>query len=105
MRRDARAQGIEGALVQRGSTGYEDIRTGMLWNRLKPARFPDAIVLAASERDVQKAIRLARSRGLHGTVRAGGHSGCGWPLRDRGRRIALSRRRRSAVDPPPGTPN
>jgi FAD/FMN-containing dehydrogenase len=73
---------FEGTVIWRGDEHYEAIRQGMLWNALKPARFPEAIVRAASERDVVAAIGLARSRGLQVAVRAGGHSWVGSPLRD-----------------------
>ena len=51
----------------------------MVWNALKPARFPEAIVSAASEADVVAAVELARSRDLQVAVRAGGHSWVGSP--------------------------
>jgi hypothetical protein len=54
----------------------------MLWNALKPERYPESIVSAASEADVVAAVDLARSRGLQVALRAGGHSWVGSPLRD-----------------------
>ena len=70
----------------------------MLWNALKPARYPDAIVSAASEADVVAAVELARSRGLQVAVRAGGHSWVGSPLRDGTLLIDLSSLRELAID-------
>ncbi|MET7761513.1 FAD-binding protein [Streptomyces sp. NPDC005393] len=95
----AQASHIEGTLVERGDAGYESLWASMLWNGLKPARFPDVIVLAASERDVPEAVRLARSRSLRVSVRAGGHSWCGSPLREGAMLIDLSRLRGRTVDP------
>ena len=73
---------IEGPAVWRGDEQYEPTRQRMLWNALKPARFPEVVVKAASEADVSAAVELARSRGLQVAVRAGGHSWIGSPLRD-----------------------
>ncbi|MGI5403459.1 FAD-binding oxidoreductase [Streptomyces sp. CA-135486] len=98
MREHGQARGIEGALVQRGDADYEAVRASMVWNGLKPERFPEVIVRAASERDVPEAIGLARSRGLRVAVRAGGHSWCGSSLRTDGMLIDLSRLRRCDID-------
>jgi FAD/FMN-containing dehydrogenase len=89
---------FEGTVVWRGDEHYEPIRQGMLWNALKPARFPEAIVRAASEADVVAAIGLARSRGLQVAVRAGGHSWVGSPLRDGTLLIDLSSLRGLTID-------
>ena len=85
-------------VVWRGDASYEALRKSMLWNALKPARFPEAIVRAASEDDVVAAIGLARTRGLQVAVRAGGHSWVGSPLRDGSLLIDLSALRGVAID-------
>ncbi len=41
---------------------------------MKPARFPAAIVKAASVTDVRKAVRYAADRGPRLSVRCGGHN-------------------------------
>lgn len=94
------ARGIEGDIVRRGDPGYESAWRGILWNGLKPPRFPEAIVRVASEHDVPKAVALARSEGLRIAVRSGGHSWCGSPLRDGGMLIDLSALNRIHIDPP-----
>ena len=94
---------IEGPVVWRGDERYEATRQSMVWNALKPARYPEAIVSAASDADVVAAVRLARSRGLQVAVRAGGHSWVGSPLRDGTLLIDLSSLREVAVDPAAGT--
>lgn len=81
---------IEGEVIRRGDAAYESTWEAMLWNGLKPQRFPDLIVRATSEADVAEAVRLARSQGLRVAVRAHGHSWCGSPLRDGGMLIDLS---------------
>ena len=89
---------IEGRVVWRGDEQYEAIRQSMVSNALKPARFPEAIVSAASEADVVAAVELARSRDLQVAVRAGGHSWVGSPLRDGTLLIDLSSLRELAID-------
>ncbi|MER6945320.1 FAD-binding oxidoreductase [Nonomuraea sp. NPDC000554] len=89
---------LEGLLVRRGEAGYEDLRAAMVWNGLKPERFPDVIVQVASERDVLTAVRLARSAGMRVAVRAGGHNWAGTSVRDGGMLIDLSRLDACAVD-------
>jgi FAD/FMN-containing dehydrogenase len=89
---------IEGPVVWRGDERYETTRQSMLWNALKPPRYPEAIVSAASDADVVAAVELARSRGLQVAVRAGGHSWVGSPLRDGSLLIDLSQLREIAID-------
>lgn len=89
---------VEGTVVWRGDEQYEGTRQSMLWNALKPARFPEVIVSAASEADVVAAVELARSRGLQVAVRAGGHSWVGSPLRDGTVLIDLSSLRELVID-------
>jgi FAD/FMN-containing dehydrogenase len=89
---------LEGPVVWKGDPSYEQLRQAMLWNARKPGRFPEAIVRAASDRDVAGAMRLARSRGLGVAVRAGGHSWIGSPLRDGTVLIDLSALRAVHVD-------
>jgi FAD/FMN-containing dehydrogenase len=89
---------IEGPIIWRGDPAYEQVRQDMLWNALKPGRYPEAIVRAASDADVVAAVRLARARGLQVAVRAGGHSWVGSPLRDGTILIDLSARRAAHVD-------
>lgn len=99
MREQRQAGAVEGAIVRRGDDGYEAVRAAMVWNALKPGRFPELIVRAASERDVPAAVRLARSLGLRIAVRSAGHSWCGSPVRSDGMLLDLSGLRRYAIDP------
>jgi FAD/FMN-containing dehydrogenase len=85
-------------MTRRGEPGYEETRSGMLWNALTPPRYPEVIVRATSEQDVREAVTYARAHGLRITVRASGHSWCGAPLRDGGVLIDLSRLRGLRVD-------
>ncbi|MGP3923169.1 FAD-binding oxidoreductase [Streptomyces sp. 8N616] len=93
-----RAPGIEGVVLWRGDAAYDRAWAGVLWNEVRPERYPDVIVRAASERDVPAAVGLARSHGLRVAVRAGGHSWCGSPLRDGGMLLDLSALRGWDID-------
>jgi FAD/FMN-containing dehydrogenase len=95
---DVMTGAIEGPVAWRGDEHYEATRRRMVWNALKPDRYPEAIVSAASDADVVAAIELARSRGLQVAVRAGGHSWIGSPLRDGALLIDLSSLREVAID-------
>lgn len=90
---------IEGEIVRRGDAAYDSTWSAMLWNELKPQRFPDLIVRVASDRDVPAAIRLARSEGHRIALRSHGHSWCGSPLRDGGMLIDLSALNTCEIDP------
>ncbi len=98
MSRHAQIRGLGGMLIWRDDAGYEDIRRSLVWNGLTPARFPDVIVRPASAPDVVEAVRLARSQGFQVTMRSGGHSWCGSPLREGGMLIDLSGLRTCTVD-------
>ncbi|MFF1647990.1 FAD-binding oxidoreductase [Streptomyces sp. NPDC058240] len=87
-----------GTHVRRGDDAYGAVLASMVWNGLKPSRFPEVIVRAASARDVSEAVALARSRGLRVAVRSGGHSWCGSSVRSDSMLIDLSGLRRGDID-------
>ncbi|MEV0151468.1 MULTISPECIES: FAD-binding oxidoreductase [unclassified Nonomuraea] len=97
------AASLEGSLVWRGEAGYEDARAALVWNGLKPGRFPEVIVRVACERDVAVAVGMARSRGLPVSVRSGGHNWIGSSLREGGMVVDLSRLAGWSVDAASGT--
>jgi FAD/FMN-containing dehydrogenase len=70
----------------------------MVWNQRIPDRFPDVIVTTTSDADVIEAVKLARSRGLRISIRAGGHSWIATSLRDGGMLVDLSRLNGVTVD-------
>lgn len=94
----ARAITFDGTVLRRGGDGYESARRGAVWNALTPERWPEAIVLAASEADAVAAVRLAQAEGLTVTVRSGGHSWAGNHLRDGSVLLDLSALRAHEVD-------
>jgi FAD/FMN-containing dehydrogenase len=91
---------FDGTFLARGAHGYEAARLGAVWNERKPDRHPDALLLAASDRDVQEGVRWATARGLRVSVRSGGHSWIGNGVRDGGLLIDLSALDEVTVDAP-----
>lgn len=81
---------FDGTLLTSASPGYQSARLGAVWNARKPHRFPDAILMAASDRDVSTGVRLANARGWKVSIRSGGHSWIGNGVRDGGLLIDLS---------------
>ena len=73
---------FKGRLLHRGEPGYEQARTGRIFNARRPDRFPAAVLLAADDDDVIEGVRLAGERGWPVSVRSGGHSWAAWSLRD-----------------------
>jgi len=89
---------FHGDLLQRGDAEYEEARQAAVWNGRKPNRFPDLILLAASERDVVQAVRMAAERGFTIGIRSGGHSWVANGVRDGGLLIDLSRMQEIDID-------
>jgi FAD/FMN-containing dehydrogenase len=74
--------GLAGRLLLRGDPGYEQARTGRIFNARRPDRFPAAVLLAESDDDVIEGVRLAAERGRPVSVRSCGHSWAAWSLSD-----------------------
>jgi FAD/FMN-containing dehydrogenase len=90
--------GLAGRLLLRGDPGYEQARTGRIFNARRPDRFPEAVLLAQSDDDVMEGVRLAAERGWTVSVRSGGHSWAAWSLRDDALLIDLGGMRDIAYD-------
>lgn len=73
---------FDGRLLRPGDGDYEYFRVERVWQSRKPSRYPAAILVARSERDLVNAVRYARAHGLKLGVRAGGHSFPAWGVRD-----------------------
>jgi hypothetical protein len=80
----------------------------LIWNAAVPARAPEAIVTAASVKDVQRYVRFAREHALQIAVRSSGHNYFGAALRNGGLLLDLGplntfdidvQRRRARVGP------
>ncbi|MET7571180.1 FAD-binding oxidoreductase [Streptomyces sp. NPDC005492] len=91
---------FDGAFLPRGAHDYEEARLGAVWNERKPDRHPDAILIAASDRDVQEGVRHAAARDMPVSIRSGGHSWIGNGVRDGGLLIDLSALDEVTVDAP-----
>jgi FAD/FMN-containing dehydrogenase len=89
---------VRGQLVSRGSTAYETTRQSMVWNAVKSARFPDAIVRVQSHTEVMEAVRFAREHDLKVGIRGGGHNWHNPALRQGGLLLDLSGLTESTVD-------
>jgi FAD/FMN-containing dehydrogenase len=89
---------IEGKLISRTDSGYENLRRQIIWNQLTPPRYPELIVQVASEHDVVEAVRFARMCGMKIAVRGGGHSWVGFPLHDGTLLVDLGRLRQVSID-------
>lgn len=91
-----------GAIFLRGDEGYEKARTGRIWHKRIPARYPAAVLIACSEKDLIEAVRLAKRRGWSIAVRAGGHSFPAWSLLDDTLLVDLGEFKEMAYDPDTG---
>ncbi|HEY2719070.1 MAG TPA: FAD-binding oxidoreductase [Solirubrobacteraceae bacterium] len=89
---------FDGELLRRGDGAYEQARRAAVWNARTPERFPDAIVIANSEQDAVRAVRLAAAEGMKLGVRSGGHSWAGNHVRDGGMLLDLSQLHSVDVD-------
>ena len=91
-----------GRLLLRGDPGYEQARTGRIFNARRPDRFPAAVLFAEDDDDVIDGVRLAAERGLTVSVRSGGHSWAAWSLHDDALLIDLGRLRDISYEPATG---
>jgi FAD/FMN-containing dehydrogenase len=89
---------FDGRLLRRGDDDYEAARRATCWNARTPQRFPDAVVQAAGEEDIVRAVRLARAEGWKVGVRSGGHSWAGNHVRDGGLLLDVSRLQAADID-------
>lgn len=89
---------IEGNVTTSADAGYENLRRGIIWNQLTPARYPQLVVQAATEQDVVEAVGFARTHGMKIAVRGGGHSWVGFSLRDGSLLIDLGLLKQVSVD-------
>lgn len=64
---------IKGRVVKRGDADYEQVRTSLVRNGIKPNRHPDVIVQAKEPSDAVAAVNYARANKLKVSVRSGGH--------------------------------
>ncbi len=65
---------LEGTLIAVNDEKYEIHRMALVWQMLKPKRFPALIVNAASIEDVIRTVNFARESNYKIAVRCGGHN-------------------------------
>ena len=94
---------IAGSVVSKGEPEYEVLRDAMLWNRLVPQQYPQAIARVAAAADVVECVRFARAERLQIAVRGRGHSMSGAPLRNGTLLIDLSQLDAIEIDADAGT--
>jgi FAD/FMN-containing dehydrogenase len=80
---------MKGRALTAAAGDFEAVVAGGQWNRLLPARRPDAVTRVADEQDVVEAVRFARANDLKIAVRGGGHNWCHPALRNGGLMIDL----------------
>jgi hypothetical protein len=73
---------VTGQLFLRGQDGFEEARTGRVFNHRRPDRQPAAGLQVETPEDVVAGVRLAAERGWTVSVRSGGHSWAAWSLHD-----------------------
>lgn len=78
---------------------YEEARVGRVFNHRRPSRFPLAVVKAASEEDIVKAVKMAAEMKCRVAVRSGGHSWAAWSVRNNSILIDLGNFKQVKVDP------
>jgi FAD/FMN-containing dehydrogenase len=96
-------ENFDGVLYRRDEVGYEQARQDAVWNKRKPNRFPDAILVAHTVEDVVRGIRLATLKDWKVGVRSGGHSWIGNAIRDGGLTLDLSALSDLEIDAATGT--
>jgi hypothetical protein len=90
---------LKGKIYLKGDADYEAVRQAGVWNARKPDRYPAAIVLAETDKDVIQAVRLARQNGWKVGTRSGGHSFAGTHTRDGAILINLAKLKEMRVSP------
>ena len=65
---------LEGTVVSASDENYEIHRLGLVWQMLKPRRYPAMIVQAASKADVIRTVKFARQQNYQVSIRSGGHN-------------------------------
>lgn len=89
---------IKGEVIPAHTPEFAGARDGLVWNKIKPDRSPDAIVRVKDEHDVVEAVNFARENGLKVVTKGGGHTWCGLAARHGGITIDLSALNESSVD-------
>ena len=93
---DALRNRLRGPLVLPGDPAYDEVRS--VWNAMIDRR-PALIVRCLGAADVIACVNVARERGLHVSIKGGGHNIAGLAVCDGGLTIDMSLMRGVWVDP------
>jgi hypothetical protein len=85
-------------VYKRADSGYEDLRRGLVWQAIKPARYPDRIVEVASVEDVVSAIAGAKAERRRLSIVSCGHNYVGIGIRDDVTLLHLGNLQEATVD-------
>ncbi|MBT7950463.1 MAG: FAD-binding oxidoreductase [Gammaproteobacteria bacterium] len=77
---------------------YDALRRAMLWRVNAPERYPDVIVQASSEQEIQQALQFATENDLQVVCRSIGHNTAGAVLRNGGMLLDISSMSDISVD-------
>jgi FAD/FMN-containing dehydrogenase len=75
---------FKGKIFYKDQDGYEEARTGRVFNHRRPQRYPAAVFFPSNEEDVVEAVKFAKENNYKIAIRAGGHSWAAWSVRDEG---------------------
>ena len=90
---------LEGSVIAAHDDKYENFRLALVWQMLKPSRYPALIVQAASVADVIHAVNFARQHNYRISIRCGGHNYVSSFLYDGALALDISRLQGIEVDP------
>lgn len=94
---------VEGPVYWKGDAAYETARGAASYRANKPKRYPQVIVLPATDKDVVAAVKFAKEHDLRVTTRSGGHSWSSAHVRDGVLMIDMSRMQSVEIDPATST--
>ena len=90
---------LEGTVVSASDENYEIHRLALVWQMLKPRRYPAVIVQAVSVADVVHTVRFARQNKYQVSIRCGGHNYVASYLADGALALDVSRLQAIEIDP------
>lgn len=79
------------SVLRRGEEGYETKRKNLVWQAIKPKRYPERIYEITSDDDIPAALAEARAGGYSISIVGGGHSYVGYGVQDGKAILDLSR--------------
>ncbi|NKB39146.1 MAG: FAD-binding protein [Gammaproteobacteria bacterium] len=84
--------------TSKGDERYEALRKAMIWRVNTPKRYPDIIVQATTEAEIQECLKFASRNQLQVVCRGSGHNTAGSVLREGGMLLDISAMAEASVD-------